>query len=147
MLNFRVYGYGSRLSLALVAVTIITSIFCSVRAADPYPFEMKKKFPKAFAAYQKMVPDRYRKVKWIYSLEATAGPMATVQCGGKKCLTGSVCQPHDCGGNEFAYLVAVDGSNAVGLLRSANLTNGKDVLFGKPDTAQLELLKKQLTPE
>lgn len=147
MLDSRLSGYGTNISIALVAVIVIASIFSSARAADLYPFEMKKKYPRAFAAYQKMVPARFHKVAWIYSLEATAGPMEIVQCGGKQCLAGWLCQPHNCGGNELAYLVAVDGTNAVGLLRSNNLTKGKDVLFGKPDTAQLELLKKQLNQE
>ncbi|MCA9802461.1 MAG: hypothetical protein KC777_10875 [Cyanobacteria bacterium HKST-UBA02] len=138
---------GGKLSVLLIALTVIANIFCSARAEEPYPFDMKKKYPKAFAAYQKMVPVKYHKVAWIYSLDATAGPMSTAQSGGKKCLTGSVCQPHDCGGNQFAFVVAVDGSSAVGLLRSDNLTKGKEEIFGKPDAAQLGLLKKQINQE
>ncbi|MGD9681889.1 MAG: Ivy family c-type lysozyme inhibitor [Candidatus Obscuribacterales bacterium] len=147
MLNFRSINNCRNLSIALVALGAIASIFCSARAEAPYPFDMKKKYPKAFAAYQKMVPAKYHKVAWIYSLDATAGPMSSFRSGGKKCLIGSVCQPHDCGGNQFAFVVAVNGSSAVGLLRSENLTKGKEVIFGKPDATQLGLLKKQINQE
>ncbi len=145
MLNFR-SPISGRNALALVTLmTIANTCLGSAWADEGYPFDMKKKYPKAFAAFQKIVPVKFKKEVWVSRLDGTAGPMSATQCGGKTCLTGSVCQPHDCGDNQLAFVIAEDGSTAVGLLRSANLTQGKDVILGKPDAAQLALLSKQLS--
>jgi len=145
VLNFRLPMSLKNLAVTIVALTTFANLFMNNAWADEgYPFDMKKKYPKAFAAFQKIVPAKFKKNAWVYSLSGTAGPMSATQCGGKKCLTGSVCQPHDCGGNQLAFVIAEDGSSATGLLRSTNLTQDKDVLFGKPNAAQLALLKKEL---
>lgn len=131
-------------AIALLLMAVGGNMFCAALADEGYPFDMKKKYAKAFAAYQKVVPPMYKKTTWVYSLDGTASPMDAVESGGKKWLIGSVCQPHDCGDNQIAFLIAADGSVAFGLLRSRNLTSGKDILFGKPDATQLALLKKQI---
>lgn len=142
--RLRVHQAGQRLAIVFVTLAAGTNLFSPAVADEGYPFDMKKRYGKAFSAYQKIVPAKFKKTKWIYSFDGTAGPMDVVQSGGKKCLIGSVCQPHDCGDNQVAFLLAADGSSAVGLLRSRNLTQGKDILFGKPDAAQLTLLQQRL---
>lgn len=131
--------------LVCVAAAAITQWLVPAQASlEEYPFDLKTKHPKALAAYKKIVPAKYKKMAWIASLDGTAGPMSSVKDSGKKCLTGSVCWPHNCGGNQVAFLISEDGLVAVALLRSTDLTGGKDVLFGKPTQAQLGILNDQL---
>ena len=92
-----------------------------------------------------VVPVRFRKVAWIYRLQGTETPVSQVDLGGKSFYYGMVCQPHECGDNEVAYLIAVDGSAAYGLLRSSNYAKSGDVMFGAPDDAARKLLEGQLT--
>lgn len=130
--------------IALAIVVAVQCVLPSLAAKDEYPFDLKAKHPKALAAYKKIVPAKYKKMAWIASLDGTAGPMNPVKDEGKKCLTGSVCWPHNCGGNQVAFLIAEDGAYAVALLRSTDLTGGKDVWFGKPTQAQIGILNDQL---
>lgn len=135
---------GGRVLMLVVAVAVTNWLIEAQASTDEYPFDLKTRHPKALAAYKKIVPAKYRKMAWIASLDGTAGPMNPVKDAGKKCLAGSVCWPHNCGGNQVAFLVAEDGSVAVALLRSTDLTGGKDVWFGKPTQAQIGILNDQL---
>lgn len=128
----------------LIGMIGAVQLLLPAQASEEYPFDMKTRHPKALAAYKKIVPAKYKKMAWIASLNGTAGPMRWVKDSGKTCLTGSVCWPHNCGGNQVAFLIAEDGSLAVALLRSADLTDGKDVLFGKPTPEQLAILNHEL---
>ena len=82
---------------------------------------------------------------WIYTLEGTSPPMSITKFKGKDFYYGSVCMPHNCGGNNVVFLIAKDASTAYGLLRSDDLTKGKEVEFGVHDNAAKTLMEKLLT--
>ena len=134
---------ASSFAVGLVVLGILGGI---ALADDEYPGDLRKKHPAAYKAYSKVVPRRYRKVTWIYRLQGTAGPVSQADVGGKTFYLGMVCQPHDCGDNEVAYLIAADGSAAYGLLHSSNYAKPGDVTFGTPDEPARKLLEGQLTP-
>ncbi len=116
----------------------------SALAAENYPFEIKKANRAALLAYQKIVPGTYMAMPWIYTLEGTSPPMSITKFKGKDFYYGSVCMPHNCGGNSMIFLIAKDASSAYGLLCSESLTKGKEVEFGVHDDAAKKLMEKQL---
>jgi hypothetical protein len=126
---------------ALAAVLVLTGI--SAVQAQNYPFEIAKANPAGMAAWRRIVPDDYRKQAWIAALEGTAGPLERVSMRGKVFLYGKTCIPHDCGGNFAAFLVAVDGAEASGLLASETLGVAHRY-FGAPDAEARALLERKV---
>ncbi|HEY9679921.1 MAG TPA: Ivy family c-type lysozyme inhibitor [Drouetiella sp.] len=126
-------------------ISMFTAASPAVFAAENYPFEIKKANRPALRAYQKIVPPKYMAMPWIYTLEGTSPPMSVTKFNGKDYYYGSVCMPHNCGGNDVVFLIAKDGSSAFGLLRSEDLTKGKEVEFGAHNDAAKKLLEKQLS--
>jgi hypothetical protein len=61
----------------------------------------------------------------------------------KAYIRGWICKPHDCGVNQFYFLVAVDGSRATAALDSEDLTNGRVQFFGQPSLQERRILLKQ----
>jgi hypothetical protein len=131
----------SALLRALAAILVMAGI-SAVRAQN-YPFEIAKADPAAMAAWRRIVPEDYRKQAWIASLEGTAGPLERVSMRGKVFLYGKTCIPHDCGGNFAAFLIAVDGAEASGLLASQTLGVGHRY-FGAPDAEARGLLERKV---
>ncbi|WP_294534022.1 Ivy family c-type lysozyme inhibitor [uncultured Rhodoblastus sp.] len=131
----------SALSPALAAVLLLTGI--SAAGAQNYPYEIAKANPAAMAAWRRIVPADYRKQAWIAALEGTAGPLERVSMRGKVFLYGKTCIPHDCGGNFAAFLIAVDGAEASGLLASQTLGVGHRY-FGAPDAEARGLLERKI---
>jgi len=129
------------LSHTLAAVLVLTGI--SIARAQNYPFEIAKADPAAMAAWRRIVPEDYRKQAWIASLDGTAGPLERVSMRGKIFLYGKTCIPHDCGGNFAAFLIAVDGAEASGLLASQTLGVGHRY-FGTPDAEARGLLERKV---
>ncbi len=125
-------------------VSVFGALGGSAIASENYPFQIKKANRAALRAYQKIVPGTYMAMPWIYTLEGTSPPMSITKFEGKDCYYGTVCMPHNCGGNNLAFLIAKDGSSAHGLLCSESLTKGKEVEFGAHDDAAKKLLEKQI---
>ncbi len=108
-----------------------------------YPHDLKTKNPKAFRAWQGVAPREYLKQDWIGSLSGVAGPMQSVTMQGRAFYYGSVCIPHDCGGNFVAFLIARDGSSASGALSSKTLGVPRRY-FGAPDAEARRRLAEKL---
>lgn len=133
-----------RLIVAVIfAMTSLTAL-PGLAAGEVYPADVAKKYPKSFAAYQKIIPAAWRKSAWAYRLEGTAPPVRTIDYSGRKFVLGNVCKPHDCGANQLTFLVAVDGTTAFVQANSFDLTQGKDVLVGNPDAEAKKILAKGL---
>ena len=111
--------------------------------AEDYAFDLRKTHPAAFSAWARIVPATYRKNDWVSKLDGTTGPMEQVTMRGRVFFYGLVCQPHDCAGNDVAFLAAEDGSAAYGLLSSDNL-GVKQRLLGAPDAEARQLLAAKL---
>jgi hypothetical protein len=134
----RRYGFRSAilagLALCLAAAPALT---------QEYPFDVAKHYPSAMRSWQAIVPADFRKQVWIYRLDGTSGDMENVTLHGRVFLYGSVCIPHDCGGNFVAFLVAKDGGEAFGALAS-NTLGVTHRFFGAPDAEARDLLDRKL---
>lgn len=129
---------------ALGLISICGALGGPAIAAEDYPFQIKKANRAALRAYQKIVPGTYMAMPWIYTLEGTSPPMSITKFGGKDCYYGSVCMPHNCGGNTLVFLIAKDASNAHALLCSDDLTKGKEMEFGAHNDAAKKMMEKLL---
>lgn len=127
---------------ALTAAAFAVLAFVPGASAEEsrYPFDMARQSPAALAAIQSVVPGELRRVSWIYELDGTAGPLERILVDGEVWTFGKVCQPHDCGENQFAFLVSPDGRRATGLIRSVNETGGRVRVLGKPTPGQQRTL-------
>lgn len=123
--------------------TPFTALPC-LAAGEVYPVDVPKKYPVSFAAYKKILPKAWHNAAWVYKLEGTAEPVRTIDFNGRKFVLGHVCKPHDCAANQLTFLVAVDGSAAYAQANSFDLTQGKDVIVGKPDAEAKKILAKGL---
>lgn len=132
----------------LVLILLFFPSFASAQPATTelkqHAFALNKVSPAALRALQRMLPASLKSVRWIYRLDGVAGPMVSVRLGGKDYLGGFVCQPHDCGDNEFAYVVARDGTRAVGLVRSTNVRGAGNLVVGSPTPDERALLEELL---
>jgi hypothetical protein len=131
----------------MIAGLVLAGVAVPGMAADEFAYDLDKSHQPAMRAFQTIVPARYRKAAWVYRFSGTTSPMQTVEVGGRPFWLGEVCKPHDCGGNEVAFLIAKDGAVAYGLLRSVELTQSQDVAFGDPDPAARKLMDGQLQRE
>lgn len=127
--------------LALAAMGLQPAVAQPVAGA--YIFDILKKKPGMLKPWSAIVPGAYAGQRWIKGLEGTSGPVDRVTFSGKPFVLGSVCWPHNCGGNFVAFLIAEDGSEAYGLLRSSDL-GAKDVPFGKLDAEKRKTLAAYL---
>lgn len=109
-----------------------------------YIFAIVKARPAILKSWAWIVPQKYASHRWIKVLEGTSGPVERVVIAAKPFVLGSVCWPHNCGGNFVAFLIAADGSEAYGLLRSADLA-ADDEAFGNPDAAKRRMLADYLS--
>lgn len=131
-----------RLRVAAVAAIAVSA--AAAQAQEPvYPHDLARKNPAAFAAWRKAVPAPYRRVEWIARLAGTATPITTTMIDGKPAYAGSVCKPHDCGGNFVAFLIADDGSSVSGLTRMTT-TRPARLSWGAQSPERLRMLESLL---
>jgi Inhibitor of vertebrate lysozyme (Ivy) len=144
------------LVLALSLLSVAASIAPAL-AIDPsnedYIFEIEKKHPKVLSAWKWTVPKSFQKVTatykngstspWIANLDGTSGPVDKMLLHNKQFVLGSMCWPHNCGGNHVAFLIAMDGSAAYGLLSSETLKEPEQY-FGRPSDEMTKLLKTEM---
>lgn len=109
------------------------------RKTSEYTSQFPEKHAVLMAEYRRMVPGYLRTTPWINDLNGTAGPLIIVSLRGKHYFGGSICKPHDCADNRLTFLVAVDGSRAVAVLRTAG---DYYETFGDPITDELSFLKR-----
>jgi hypothetical protein len=103
--------------------------------------ELPNKNAIAMAAFRQALPRRFHQEHWIYDMNGVSAPMSTLSIDNKSFARGWICKPRDCNRNQLSFLVAVDGSRAVGLLQ-----RGKEsVWIGSPSEVEKRLLvqKKQ----
>ncbi len=134
-------------SAALFTATLCTASLTALpglAAGEVYPVDVPKKYPVSFAAYKKILPKTWHNAAWVYKLEGTAEPVRTIDFSGRKFVLGHVCKPHDCADNQLTFLLAVDGSAAYAQANSLELTQGKEVIVGKPDAEAKKILAKGL---
>lgn len=128
------------------ALVLISLAAAPALAAQPYPHDLPRMAPRAFAAWKAATPAAYRGVGWIANFSGVGlGPVESHRIEGREWLVGSVCKPHDCGDNAVAFALAADGAAAYGLLRAVT-PRADFVTFGAPPPALRALLMQRLKP-
>lgn len=123
---------------------LVASLSIGAARADDYAFDLPRLAPKAMAAWRAVTPAAYRKIAWIARLEGTAMPMRRVVLDGRATFVGSVCKPHDCGGNSVAFALAADGSSAAGMVEAVAVSP-RSAAFGVMTPAVAAALKRELS--
>ena len=108
-----------------------------------YLVDIKAKSSKIIPKWQSTVPDPFSTNAWVRSLDGWSPPVDSLVISYKKFYLGWVCWPHDCVENRTVFLIAQDGSEAYGMLRSKAL-KADDVFFGAPSGEYRERLKDHL---
>lgn len=104
-----------------------------------YAYDLPTCDAAAFASVQALL-GTYESEPWIYTLKGVAGPMVSFDYAGKTWLAGLVCQPHDCGDNQLAFMTATGGSAGVAMLKAG----GRTTSLGDPDSGQASILQALL---
>jgi hypothetical protein len=137
-------------SVRLLATILPTlAIACAIatnaaRAIDTYYLlDIKAKNSRIIAKWQSIIPGSFSTNAWIRSLDGLYPPVNGLVISYKKFYLGWVCLPDDCVGNRTVFLIAQDGSEAYGMLRSKAL-RADDVFFGAPAADNRERLKDHL---
>jgi len=112
--------------------------------AARHPQDVLARFPPPRLAWRAVVPGAYRHQSWVYNLAGTASAMRFVNAG-RPMVAGSVCRPHDCD-QAVAYLIAIDGSRAVGAMLLPKTADGtrRELYFGTPTPQERLLLATEL---
>ena len=139
-----------RMSPALLLATILPTLAlaCAIAtnaalAFDIYLVDIKAKSSKIIAKWQSIIPGPFSTNAWVRSLDGLAPPVDGLVISYKKFYLGWVCWPTDCVGNRVVFLIAQDGSEAYGMLRSKT-PKADDLFFGAPSGEIKERLKDYL---
>jgi hypothetical protein len=108
-----------------------------------YLIDIKAKNSRIITKWQSTIPGPFSTNAWIRSLDGLSPPVDSLVISYKKFYLGWVCWPDDCVGNQIVFLIAQDGSEAYGMLRSKAL-KADDVFFGAPSGEIRERLKDHL---
>jgi hypothetical protein len=134
------FGIGLVIAGALLGAEV------SAQAASPglpaYPWDLRKKMPVHYQAYLKILPSQLRRTAWFGRFDGTGMPIERVALDGKAYFTGGMCKPHDCADNYLTFLIEVDGTRAVAMVKAMG-TGGRIVELGNPTTAERDFMAKE----
>jgi len=140
----RFLGHAPGLSLLVAGSLLCAGI--SAQAASPglpaYPWDLRKKMPVHYQAYLKILPTRLKRTAWFGRFDGTGMPVERVTVDGKAYFTGGICKPHDCADNYLTFLIEVDGTRAVAMVKAAE-TVGRIVELGDPTTAERQFMAQE----
>ena len=130
--------FAAMLPTLAIACAIATS---AALALDTYYLlDIKAKNSRIIAKWQSTVPGPFSANAWVRFLDGLAPPVDGLVISYKKFYLGWVCWPTDCVGNRVVFLIAQDGSEAYGMLRSKT-PKADDLFFGAPSDENKERLK------
>jgi hypothetical protein len=138
---FRVRLFATILPALAIACAIATNAALAIDTY--YLLDIKAKNSRIFTKWQSTVPSPFSTNAWVKFLDGLSPPVDGLVISYKKFYLGWVCWPHDCVGNRIVFLIAQDGSEAYGMLRSKEL-NADDVFFGAPNAENRQRLKDHL---
>ncbi len=133
----RVHLLATVLPTLAIACAIVSS---GALAFDTYVVDMKARNSKIIPKWQSIIPPAFSTNAWINSLDGLSPPVDNLVIFYKKFYLGWVCSPQDCVGSRVVFLVAQDGSEAYGMLRSKTL-KANDVFFGAPSVENMARLR------
>src|SRR5437764_11610654 len=129
------------LPILAIAGAIATN---GARAVDTYYLiDIKAKNSRIITKWQSTIPGPFSTNAWIRSLDGLSPPVDSLVISYKKFYLGWVCWPDDCVGNQIVFLIAQDGSEAYGMLRSKAL-KADAVFVGAPSGEIRERRKDHL---
>jgi Inhibitor of vertebrate lysozyme (Ivy) len=129
--------------LPTLAIACVIGSNAALAIDTYYLLDIKAKNSRIFAKWQSTVPDAFSTNAWVKFLDGLSPPVDSLVVSYKKFYLGWVCWPHDCVGNRIVFLIAQDGSEAYGMLRSKAL-KAEDVFFGAPSAENRQRLKDHL---
>lgn len=113
-----------------------------LQAARGYTFDISKNYPTAFAIWRsrsRSLPLAER--PWLRTLNGTAGPLTEVNNGVDDYIAGTVCEPHNCGGNIMAIMFTKDERRLVAKVTLTSVSGEESVAFvGDPSPAEMRCL-------
>jgi hypothetical protein len=134
------------MGVRLVAAGSLLCAGMTVQAASPdmpdYPWVLRKKMPAHYQAYLKILPARLKRTAWFGRFDGTGMPVERVAVDGKVYFAGGICKPHECADNYLTFLVEVDGSRAVAMVKATE-TGGRIVDLGNPTAAERQFMAKE----
>jgi len=133
------------LATMLPTLAIAWAFSCNAALAldTYYLIDIKAKNSRIVTKWQATVPGTFSTNAWVRFLDGLSPPVDGVVISYKKFYLGWVCWPQDCVGNHTVFLIAQDGSEAYGMLRSKEL-KADDVFFGAPSAENRQRLKDHL---
>lgn len=130
-------------TLPALAIACAISTNAALAIDTYYLLDLKEKNSRIFSKWQSTVPGPFSTNAWVKFLDGLSPPVDGLVISYKKFYLGWVCWPHDCVGNRIVFLIAQDGSEAYGMLRSKEL-KADDVFFGTPSAENRQRLKDHL---
>jgi hypothetical protein len=134
------------LAVSLLVAGMLPCAGISVQAASPgmpdYPWDLRKKMPAHYQAYLKILPARLKRTAWFGRFDGTGMPVERVAVDGKVYFAGGICKPHECADNYLTFLVEVDGSRAVAMVKSTE-TGFQIVELGNPTPPERQFMAKE----
>jgi Inhibitor of vertebrate lysozyme (Ivy) len=129
-----------KIRLALIGLALATLLTTLASSAEEPKYPSRDLPPAAFRSWQKLVPENIRQYTWLSLFHGVESLMETLHKGSQTFFLGHVCKAHDCANNGVSFLIAGDGSEAYGLVRSAEASGGMDLFLGDPDEKLKEIL-------
>jgi hypothetical protein len=133
----------------VVGIILSGAVLClglSAEAASPgmpdYVGDLRKKKPSHYRAYLKILPAKLKHLPWFGRLDGTGMPLERVMINGNTYYASSICKPHDCADNFLTFLVEVDGSRTVAMVKAPEV-GSRVVELGRPTAAEREFMEKE----
>jgi hypothetical protein len=135
--------------LALCVLALAGSVY-SQAADDPsgtqdYIFDIVKRTPSILRTWESIVPSSYANELWIEELQGVTTPVQHIIIDERPFYLGDVCRPHLCPENVIVFLIAVDGSEAYGML-SSKFLNATGI-FGNPNPECQQVMAKEMAKD
>lgn len=133
----------------LIRITLIFVFFLVPLASKSaftnleYIWALRKNYPALIPTWHTILPNQYRNSdidhNWIYNLDGTNSSVKITAINGENFFIGSVCKPHDCGGNNLVFLISINSPKAYGMIISNFFQAGE--FFGTDSQNARSLLK------
>jgi hypothetical protein len=117
-----------------------------VQAVPPgmpdYPWDLRTTMPVHYQAYLKILPARLKRTAWFGRFDGTGMPVERVTVDSTVYVAGGICKPHECADNYLTFLVEVDGSRAVAMVKATE-TGSQIVELGNPTLVERQFMAKE----
>ena len=91
--------------------------------------DLPKLYPAGYALWQQSLPYALGPLPdWLTSFNGTVTPLRDVSVGGASMKFGTVCKPHDCGGNIAGILYSSQRGRIVALVRLRTKGSGTSLM-------------------